>query len=92
MSSARPNKPLSRRKTKTRSEDSIQHKVRDVQEPNGHPSHLGPHKAQGVKMVHWSLPALLSWGAVTGLIFGGCCSNVRYPDDLVRMICLIGKP
>lgn len=27
-------------------------------------------------MVHYILPALLSWGAIVSLIFGGCCSNV----------------
>lgn len=35
-------------------------------------------KKEVAKMVHWSLPVLLSWGAITGLIFGGCCSNVGF--------------
>ena len=27
--------------------------------------------------IHDALPALLAWGMTMGLIFGGCCSNVR---------------
>lgn len=28
-------------------------------------------------MVHSALPTIASWGMIMGLIFGGCCSNVR---------------
>ena len=32
-------------------------------------------------ILHPALPALLSWGAILSLIFGGCCSNVGLPGD-----------
>ncbi|MCJ1313866.1 golgi uridine diphosphate-N- acetylglucosamine transporter [Agyrium rufum] len=32
--------------------------------------------------VHAALPGILSWGAVVGLIFGGCCSNVSMPSAI----------
>ena len=30
-------------------------------------------------MIHAALLAFISWGMTTGLIFGGCCSNVSKP-------------
>ena len=30
-------------------------------------------------MFHFSVPTVISWGLSMGLIFGGCCSNVRCP-------------
>ena len=31
----------------------------------------------GAAMIHMSAPYYISLGVMTGLIFGGCCSNVR---------------
>ena len=28
-------------------------------------------------MIHSALPSIVPWGMIVGLIFGGCCSNVR---------------
>ncbi len=47
--------------------------------------HLTPTKAVGIAgaMLHSNLPALLSWGAIAALIFGGCCSNVGVPAHVL---------
>ncbi|MCJ1246269.1 golgi uridine diphosphate-N- acetylglucosamine transporter [Trapelia coarctata] len=35
-------------------------------------------------ILHSTLPALLSWGAVASLIFGGCCSNVFALEAIIK--------
>lgn len=35
-------------------------------------------------MIYGAAPVLVGWTWMLSLIFGGCCSNVREPDPLLR--------